>query len=45
MLLRDTPAATRILEAGGKVPNRSVCEDPYFSGASHTCANGRIRNP
>ncbi len=43
--LRDATVVTRILEAGGRIRGKSACEDLCFSGASHTCATGPIRNP
>ncbi len=43
--LRDATVVTRILEAGGRILGKSACEDLCFSGASHTCATGPIRNP
>ena len=42
---RDATVVTRILEAGGRILGKSACEDLCFSGASHTCATGPIRNP
>src|SRR6202162_2195957 len=41
----DAPVVTRILEAGGTIAGKAACEDLCFSGASHTCATGVIRNP
>src|SRR3984957_6062875 len=41
----DATVVTRILEAGGTVAGKAACEDLCFSGASHTCASGVIRNP
>lgn len=41
----DATVVTRILEAGGTVAGKAACEDLCFSGASHTCAGGIIRNP
>ena len=43
--LRDATVVTRILAAGGRILGKSACEDLCFSGASHTCATGPIRNP
>ncbi len=43
--LRDATVVIRILEAGGRILGKSACEDLCFSGASHTCATGPIRNP
>src|ERR1700756_1817129 len=41
----DPTVVTRILDAGGTIAGRAACEDLCFSGASHTCASGVIRNP
>lgn len=41
----DATVVTRILEAGGIVAGKAACEDLCFSGASHTCVTGPIRNP
>jgi amidase len=41
----DATIVTRILEAGGTIAGKAACEDLCFSGASHTCATGPIRNP
>ena len=41
----DATVVTRILAAGGTILGKSACEDLCFSGASHTCATGPIRNP
>src|ERR1700726_1636813 len=41
----DATVVTRILEAGRTVAGKAACEDLCFSGASHTCATGVIRNP
>jgi amidase len=41
----DVTVVTRILEAGGAIAGKAACEDLCFSGASHTCATGPIRNP
>jgi amidase len=41
----DATVVTRILEAGGTIVGKAACEDLCFSGASHTCATGPIRNP
>jgi amidase len=41
----DATVVTRILDAGGTIAGKSACEDLCFSGASHTCAGGVIRNP
>src|SRR5258706_7170070 len=41
----DATVVTRIIEAGGTIAGKAACEDLCFSGASHTCASGVIRNP
>ncbi len=41
----DATVVTRILDAGGTIVGKAACEDLCFSGASHTCATGPIRNP
>src|SRR5580704_11617124 len=41
----DATVVSRILEAGGTIAGKAACEDLCFSGASHTCATGVIRNP
>lgn len=41
----DATVVTRILQAGGTVTGKSVCEDLCFSGGSHTTANGPVLNP
>jgi len=41
----DATVVTRILESGGIIAGKAACEDLCFSGASHTCASGVIRNP
>src|SRR5215831_407786 len=41
----DATVVTRILDAGGTIVGKTVCEDLCFSGGSHTCATGPIRNP
>ena len=41
----DATVVTRILEAGGTIAGKAACEDLCFSGGSHTCATGPIRNP
>ena len=43
--LRDATVVTRILKAGGRILGKAACEDLCFSGASHTCVTGPIRNP
>ena len=41
----DATVVTRVLDAGGIVAGKSVCEDLCFSGGSHTTANGPVHNP
>ena len=41
----DATVVRRILEAGGEIAGKAVCEDLCFSGASHTPATGPVRNP
>jgi amidase len=41
----DATVVTRILDVGGTVIGKAACEDLCFSGASHTCKTGPIRNP
>ena len=41
----DATVVTRILDAGGTIAGKAACEDLCFSGGSHTCATGVIRNP
>ena len=41
----DATIVTRILEAGGTILGKAVCENFCFSGASHTCATPPVRNP
>jgi amidase len=41
----DATVATRILDAGGNIVGKSVCEDLCFSGASFTSATGPVLNP
>jgi amidase len=41
----DATIVTRILDAGATIAGKAACEDLCFSGASHTCATGPIRNP
>ena len=41
----DATAVTRILDAGGEIVGKAACEDLCFSGGSHTCRTGPIRNP
>src|ERR1700687_1508818 len=41
----DATVVTCTLDAAGPIAGRAPCEDLCFSGASHTCAGGVIRNP
>ena len=41
----DATVATRILDAGGTVIGKAVCEDLCFSGGSFTSATGPVLNP
>lgn len=41
----DATIVTRILDAGGTILGKTNCEDMSFSGSSHTCVLGPIKNP
>ncbi len=41
----DATIVTRILEAGGNILGKAVCESLCFSGGSHTSDTGPVRNP
>jgi len=41
----DATVVRRILDAGGTIVGKAACENLCFSGGSHTCATGPIRNP
>jgi amidase len=41
----DASIVTRILDAGGCIVGKSVCESYCLSGSSHTSATGPVRNP
>ena len=41
----DATIVTRILDAGGTILGKTNCEDMSFSGSSHTCVLGPVRNP
>jgi amidase len=41
----DATVATRILDAGGIIVGKTVCEYFCFSGGSHTSATGPVHNP
>jgi len=41
----DATIVTRILDAGGEIIGKTVCENFSFSGGSHTAATGYVHNP
>lgn len=41
----DATIVTRILDAGGEIVGKAVCENFSFSGGSHTSATGPVHNP
>jgi amidase len=41
----DATLVTRILDAGGAILGKAVCESLCFSGGSHTSDTGPVRNP
>jgi len=41
----DATVVTRILDAGGTILGKAVCENLCLSGGSHTTATGAVRNP
>ena len=41
----DATIATRILDPGGIIAGKAVCESWCFSGGSHTSDTGPVRNP
>src|SRR3712207_4479371 len=41
----DATVVERIPDAGGTILGKSVCESLCFSGGSHTCDTGPVRNP
>jgi amidase len=41
----DATAAVRVLDAGGTIVGKSVCEYFCFSGGSHTSSTGPVHNP
>ena len=41
----DATVATRILDAGGTIAGKTVCEYFCFSGGSHTSSTGPVHNP
>src|ERR1700761_4595128 len=41
----DATVVTRILEAGGHITGKAVCENMCHSGTSHSAATGKVENP
>ncbi len=41
----DATIVTRLLDAGGTILGKAVCESLCFSGGSHTSDSGPVRNP
>nr|WP_207956284.1 amidase [Rubrobacter marinus] len=41
----DATVVARILDAGGEILGKAVCESLCFSGGSHTSDTGPVRNP
>ena len=41
----DATVATRVLDAGGTIVGKTVCEYFCFSGGSHTSSTGPVHNP
>ncbi len=41
----DATIITRILDAGGTIVGKTVCESFCFSGGSHTSSSGPVHNP
>ena len=41
----DATIVTRILDAGGSIQGKAVCESLCFSGGSHTSDTGPVHNP
>lgn len=41
----DATVVSRILEAGGRILGKAVCENLCFDGASFTSATGPVLNP
>ena len=41
----DATVVTRVLDAGGTIVGKAVCEYFCFSGGSHTSASGPVHNP
>lgn len=42
---QDATVVTRVLDAGGEILGKAVCENYCYSGGSHTSATGPVRNP
>jgi amidase len=42
---QDATIVTRILDAGGEIAGKAVCEHFCFSGGSHTSDTGQVLNP
>src|SRR5580704_9760244 len=42
---QDATVVTRVLDAGGLILGKAVCENYCLSGGSHTSATGPVRNP
>lgn len=42
---QDATVVTRVLDAGGDILGKAVCENFCVSGGSHTSATGPVRNP
>ncbi|MGH3437651.1 MAG: amidase [Sciscionella sp.] len=42
---RDATVVSRVLDAGGAIIGKAVCEDLCFAGASFTAVSGQVRNP
>ena len=41
----DATVVTRVLDEGGRILGKAVCENLCYSGGSFTSANGLVRNP
>lgn len=42
---QDATVVTRVLDEGGEILGKAVCENFCFSGGSHTSATGPVKNP
>ena len=42
---QDATVVSRVLEAGGQILGKAVCENFCFSGGRHTSATGPVQNP